>query len=202
MKFRQLFRTRSTLLLLIIILFCGRDTTYAQELSISKLTLTKSFDLSGYFELGIDKNKEGSKECCNTASLFGYIADVRKDHIVFNLVKGSSVYKSASLELSSLMIPETGNSELNIPKEDVALLRYFKSKKHAKRKEAFLITGGLLLFTGIATTIHYFILGESENKNRLLYSGGIQCGLGIGLLISSNTKSYKFKHTSDPWQLD
>ncbi|NNF22891.1 MAG: hypothetical protein HKN67_13195 [Saprospiraceae bacterium] len=193
------FLTLFFLSLLLIVLF--QVSLQGQNLDISKSGKVLSFDLNGYFEIGVDRNQKGDSECCHTSIFEGYILNINEKDIEMKVVKGSSIYKDAGTQMNSLLMPGNFNPNVFIKKTEIAGLKYYKSERSMKRKKAFIVTGGMLIFTGLATAAHYFIVGESENKNRLLYSAGIQGGLGIGFLISSSSKSYSFRNIDDPWKI-
>ena len=188
---------------LTLLFFCFLSLNcFGQELKLLRGKDHKTFKEGSIFEVIIaENNASNDKRCCNYTELIGKITLINGDSLTLQLSSYTNKKTVENVKIEDVFYSQTGTIKATIAQNEIFYLRNFKSYKSKKRKEGFLIAGGLLLFTGAVTALNAFIVNDKSNKNNLLISGGIQIGLGLGFLISSDSKKYYLNNAEDTWAI-
>ena len=89
----------------------------------------------------------------------------------------------------------------HFPKNDIIVVRHFKSEKSRNRKVVLFGLGAAFLSTGIITAMNTFVISDSDSKKNLWRSSGIQAGAGIALMIANGSKKYQVKGKDTFWEI-
>ena len=126
------------------------------------------------------------------------MTNTTKDSLSFNF--STSVFKqvltSTDINLNSTYFNNSTNK--SIAKKDIIYLKDYTSKKNKKLRKTLSAVGGLLVLSGIATSINALLFADN-NKNDLLIASGIQFGIGLIIGFSSSKKRKELTGVSDPW---
>lgn len=189
--------------LLPLILLCFLCTTcFSQELKLWKGDEEKTFKTGTLFEIVVDNaNKSADKRWCSSAEFVGKIVSVTDDSIKLLLNSYKIRNNMENVKKEENFYSQTGTIEAKIAKNEIVYLRNYKSLKQKKRKENFLGTGVLMVFTGVVTALNALVVKDKSSKKSILISGGIQLGVGIGFIIAGDTKSYHLRDRGDIWSI-
>ncbi len=183
------------------LLFCFVSiSTFGQTLTIANGRTEKSFKPNAFYEIILREGSIGGKEdCCESIKLSGSLSGVSKDSLYMQLSSYVHIKRVDDIKVEQQVFSKSGNNYGSFARHDIFSIEHHKSLKSKKRKDAFTVIGGLLLFTGIVTAANYSILSDDKSKTSILKSGGIQVGVGIGFIIARNSRKYRFKGTGEIW---
>lgn len=182
-------------LLLIISMYAIGLPCTAQSLPITSKTKIKTFKVGTYFEIvTADKCED-----CDWTKYRGTIKVLSPDSLTLQTTHIESGRKiDSTAMLHSVYFPHASGS-VTLAKNDILLLKAYKSEKSYNRKNSIGVIGGLLIITGAATAIHGIALPKGSGKSATLVSGGAQILTGISLAISSSSKRYYFRDREAVW---
>ncbi len=176
--------------------------TFGQTLTITNGSKEKTFKSGSVYEINLGEGPiAGEGYCCDWSELVGTLYSVTEDSLFMEMNSYTRKMVIDGIKLKHDLYAKDATNFGRFTREDVFALKNFKSLKSKKRKTAFIIVGGLLLFTGIATAGNYIILSDDDSKKTILQSGAIQVGTGIGFLIMSSSKKYRFKGHTSTWRI-
>ena len=166
----------------------------------------QQFDLKMHSEVKtLDYNKDwfvvqriGSEdECCNSRRLLGEIVEFSLDSMQLKVVQFETVRTDSEKSYHSKVKFNTKKEFpiYTIAKSDIKNIQEQKSKL----KRVFNITGGVLLFTSVATAIHALIVDDDDRK-ALFLSSGIQLGASIALISFGSSKNKKYSIGENAWR--
>ncbi len=179
--------------LLLAFLICMPFLSQGQSLTIKNGEAIKTFAPQTYYEFYYG---DINTQCCNT-TVKGMITRVFADSIQVRL-NDIRLYNKDLDFLTELQVDmEENNLLYTLPKSELLQLTAYKNRKQANNNGTFVGIGGVLIITGIVTLANSYDFGESEFRDGILISGGVQLGLGISLLALSKKKRYDF---TDGWQ--
>lgn len=167
----------------------------AQQLKIEKHgeVLFLNLDKDWYMvqRLGVED------ECCNSRRYFGKINRISKDsiHLETRQFEGRSVDDEKSYYSKVKFNTKKEFPIYSIAKSDLKNIQ----PKGSKLKPVFMATGGVLLFTSVATAIHSLIVNK-DDRNALLISAGIQIGASVALITLGKSKREKYIIHENAWQ--
>ena len=186
-------------LLLIVICSIACASCIGQGLTLTKNGKTRTFDEKTALEMALVRQYESDEsKCCERIELIGYVTSLGPDSLGLRLNSYTRTTLIDDLEVKDVLQSNAGTLNMSIAQRDI----YFvQSAEASKRKTAFNIAGGLLLFTGAATALHAILVDGKSNKNTLLISAGAQVGLGIGFVIAGRPKKYYLKDSDDVWSI-
>lgn len=140
------------------------------------------------------------KKCCDHVSFEGYFTSLLKDSLRFNFSK-SIAYRQLQNEKSEFNpLYLNDYSNIAIAKKDIVRITEYSSKKNMKARKNLVGIGGLIIFTGIVTSLNALIFAGNK-KNDMLIAGGVQLGTGIVLVKSSIKRKRQFTLYDDPWRI-
>lgn len=170
---------------------------FAQSVTITNGLKEKTFKPESQYTILFGEQSE-KENCCNSTVVEGSIKAVTKDSI--EVLVSSLVTRKVSDDFT---IVNTNTSKAGYLKtfaqKDIYNLSHYKSKRSKKRKNSFIVMGSLLLFSGLVTTANYLAVKKDSSKKTLLYTGGLEVGLGIGILLFTKKKTYAFKKNTPNW---
>ncbi len=184
----------------ILILCCIGWNCSGQGLTLIKGNYQKTFDEGSVFEIvNAEKQKSKDADCCNYTQLTGKIKSIGADSITLQLFNISTKKLIDGTESENIYFSQNGKIKSTIAQDQIYYLRNFKTYKSINRKISFKIIGAILLTAGAVTMLNSFIVNNRSNKNKLLYTGGAQIGLGLGFSILGSTRKYFLHHTNNNW---
>jgi hypothetical protein len=173
---------------------------FRKGLTLIKGNYQKTFKEGFVFEIvNAEKPKSKDADCCNYTQLTGKIYSIEGDSITLQLFSVSNKKVIDGTENEHIYFSQTGMIKSTIAWDQIYYLRNFKNYKNINRKTNFQIIGAILMVTGAVTMLNSFIVDTRSNKNKLLYTGGAQIGLGLGFSILGSTKKYFLHHTNNNW---
>lgn len=185
---------------LIIFFFITLQFTFSQTFLLTNGATEKKFPDGSAYKMILGEPSEEENGCCEFAELEGVLTAVTKDSFQMDLKKYYFRNKVDDVEVEYGIFANENFNYGVFAKSDIYSLQRFKSPKNIKRKANIGILGGILIFTGVATGINYFVVNKDSRKE-ILYSAGVQVGLGIVLASSSGSKKYRLKGEGDVWRM-
>ena len=143
--------------------------------------------------------QDSSRFCCQRG--FGVLERVSQDSLYIK----ASFFGQNQEENGQWIWHEKSTQEIAInavvPLSGLSRISLFKSPKHQRNDRVFDGFGGMLIITGIATTLHVLVPRQKSDRNVILASGGIQVGLGILLASFIHGKRYNFDDGNASWRI-
>lgn len=188
---------KSTLLLLIC--FAGFHV-FGQGLTITSGNKVKNFKPGSWYEIVVKGDYKGAQPC-DQLLYQGVISRTSNDSLTLRLgsITVRSIVESKKIEHEVLFADQAALT--SFAAEDILNLKHYKSEKAQKRKNGFVIAGGILIFTGAATLLNALFVHDDVGRQNILISGGIQVGLGITFASMSGTKRYYFRDKEEVWKV-
>ena len=163
----------------ILILSILAGSLHSQSLTITDGSQTETFRPDGYYEITLKDN-----QCCT--GLYGSITAIDGDRITMQLDKFGYNSKG-DIKLQHHLLQKEEDTKYSFSVNHLRELTYYKSRKGKKWNRTLTGIGAILVFTGIASASHYFILSDTDSKRTMAISGGIQFGVGLIMaLFTSN----------------
>lgn len=155
-----------------------------------------------FYDISISKGttNEEIEAAYNFAS--GQILSVEKDSISFQISTLEKHIKQDGFENNNVSEWDSNQPINMIAKEDILFLSKYKSAKNKKIRDGLSITGGILIFTGLTTTLNATLVKKKGGRENVFYSGITQFGVGIILASFYRSKKYYMKTCSDPWRFE
>lgn len=190
--------------LLTIILLVISFPIQGQILPIKKGDKTTNFKENNYFIFSLSKSDDLQYWTPTVqANLAGFIINEFKDSIQIEITDFQQFsYSHLAKPVQFIKLTNTPN-QVKFAKKDVDNFNVYKSEKSYHRKDNFLMIGGVITLTGIVTAANFFIFKKSENRKKLLISGGIQFGVGVSfLMFSNNYNDYDMRYGKPKWKFN
>lgn len=177
-------------------------SNYAQGLTITNGEKDKTFKEGSVFQLRLtnhDIPQDG--KITNWTEVVGIISQTTRDSFSMILKSYENNYTVNYVDVTDIITSKMSNNYGVFSKNDLFSLRKYKSYKSKKRRDNLIGIGGILMFTGMITSMNAFLVHEGSNRNKILISGGIQVGLGIGSLIMYRPREYNFNCGNEFWEI-
>ncbi|MFK8005504.1 MAG: hypothetical protein AB8H03_04000 [Saprospiraceae bacterium] len=175
-----------------------------QILPIKKEDKTVSFKENNFFIFSLSKPDDLQNWIPTVqTTLAGFIIDEFQDSIQFEITNFNQFTNSHLVKPAEFIKLTNNPNQIKFAKQDVNSFDVYKSEKNYCRKENFLMIGGVITLTGIVTAANFFMFKKSENRKKLLISGGIQFGVGLSFIIFSNSyKDYDMRSGKPKWNFN
>lgn len=177
----------------------------AQSLQLKKDKKTKEFDANTYYEVYLgemDDREYGEDGCCDYIRLETQLSHISQDSLTFAVdffEEQKGLAGNTTLSSTNYAQPQS----LVFAKSEVIQMHVFKSKSAFNRRETWNTIGGILVVTGLATSVNYLVFNKSDNKEDFLISGGIQIVTGSILGLLTKRKKYNLNdHLPKPWEFN
>lgn len=174
---------RTTFFLGLWLLF---NFTLSAQLTLSKGNTQQRIDIGSYLELTLFKQYD----CCDQEKYLGQLNRVSSDSIYLSVKAYQRTISFDEISNNNSLLKPQMSSTGAIAKHEIYDLNEFPNRAYKRKSEVRKGVGALLIITGLVTGLHY-IGGSEDSRNRLLYSGGAQIGVGV-LLISLFNKNKKY----------
>ena len=177
-------------------------TTHGQTLILTNGSQEINFKSGGIYEIILaETDRDLEKDCCNYSEYRGSLSKVTEDSLHLQLIQYIEQVMENDRKIAKRIVSDIGNNYGSIARRDIFSIKYYKSQKSKKRKKAFTIVGGMLLFTAAATALNTIIISNKDSRNTLWQSAGIQAGTGILSIALSGSKQYKLKGKEGVWRV-
>jgi hypothetical protein len=175
---------------------------YAQGLTITNGEKDKTFKEGSVFQLRLtNKDIPQDGKIIDWTEAVGVISQMSRDSFTMILKSYENNYTVDYVNVTDVITSRMSNNYGVFSKNDLFSLRKYKSYKSKKRRDNLIGIGGIFMFTGMITSMNAFLVPEGSNRNKILISGCIQVGLGIGSLILYRPREYNFNCGNDFWEI-
>ena len=167
----------------------------AQGLQLTRGNTIKNLTKDRLLEISFSE-EPGSGDCefCTSKTVIGTIEQVAKDSITMLIIEKSSYDNSKELKSTSALIYHNRSVPYTLPSNGIFYIIDHKNKQRKKRKNIFGPIGGILLFTGIMSSVSAFIVSDKSDRKKVWSFGAGQVGLGVILIALNSKKKYGINH--------
>jgi hypothetical protein len=179
----------------------------ATSIQSQSLTLTREdkqiqFREGHLYEAVLSEYQDPDDDCnCRYSTVLGKIVSVDADSITFLANRIQHRNLTGDIQVENRLTYLNQKTHATFPREDLLYLKHFKSLKSKKTREGFTNVGGLLILTGIATSLSALAAPEKKSRQHVALAGGAQVGLGIVFAVVNGTKKYYIGNADPLWQI-
>jgi|GEM_PF-2949095 len=179
---------------------------FGQKIGLANSNKLEKIKKSDIFEItigGFDELYKPIREnCCGYINIKGSIKSIKEDSIIIEISELKTVFIDDDIDMNKELLYDWKNENKlkSFHQNDIYVLKKYKSEKAIKTKKNLTAIGGILVLSGVFTSLNTLIFSNKANRKNLLIASAVQFGFGLTLAIAQSPKKHYFKKVDDPWR--